>query len=212
MSALVGMMGAELWGAIWMALALTFTAASVLCGASVGGRPRHPARVAIASGAAITMVVSTLDMALSIQLLSPVAWAAVLLVLMLMSLTGISPGARGATRADAAQHAAGFLFMAVMWLAMLPAAPAPAAGADTAASPHAVHSHTIGSLLMPLGWVLIGASALVVILVIVLAPRARRRPLHHPAGRHRWVGAQHASMGLSMSAMTVGMIVPLMFS
>ena len=207
MGAMVG--GIELWNAVWMALALALTGASVLCGLAAFRRPRRPWRAFVAAVAAVGMVVSTLDMALPGTLLSPLVWAAVLLALMLASLPGLRPGAASRARRAAAQHAFGLLFMAVMWLAMLPAAPAHAASrAADAAAPvtlHAAHAQAAGSLLLPLGWVLVAASVLVVVLVI-------HGLFSRPAPRKRWAAAQHASMGLAMSAMTVGMVVPLMFN
>ncbi len=217
MGALVGMTGRltegiDLWGATWMALALVLTGASVVCGFAAWRRPRHLARAVTAVTAvtaAVVMVISTLDMALPGRLLPPLVWAAVLLALMLVGLPGMRFDAGTGARTTAAQHAAGLLFMAVMWLAMLPTAPISAATADAAApaSLPAAHAHAAGSLLLPLGWVLIAASVMVVVLVV----RATRRQAGQPGGRHRWAAAQHASMGLSMSAMTLGMIVPLMF-
>ena len=204
MGAMVGMAGGiELWGAVWMALALVLTGASVVCGLAAFHRPRHPARAFTAAVASIVMVVSTLDMALPGTLLSPLAWAAVLLALMLVSLPGLRPGTAGGTRRAVAQHAAGLLFMAVMWLAMLSAAPVYQADAPT--SLHAAHSQAAGSLLLPLGWVLIAASVFVVVLVI-------RSRADQVGTKQRWAAVQHASMGLAMSAMTAGMIVPMMFS
>lgn len=206
MGALVGMFGGiELWGAVWMALALALTAASVVCGLAAFRRPGHPLRAFVAALGATVMVFSTLDMALAGTLLAPLAWFAVLLALMLASLLGVRADTAGGRRA-AAQHAAGFLFMAVMWLAMLPAAPKTAA--DAAATAHSAHIHAAGSLVLPLGWVLIAASVAVVALVIY----DTRGQLGRTGGRRRWAAAQHASMGLAMSSMTVGMIVPMMFS
>ncbi|MDJ0348040.1 hypothetical protein [Cryobacterium sp. PH29-G1] len=205
MSATVGMAGGiEIWAAAWMGLALALTGASVLCGLADLRRPRRPWRAFMAAALALAMVVSTLDMALPGTLLSPLAWAALLLTLMLASLPGIR-SALGSDRRSAAQHAAGLLFMATMWLAMLP--PVPAAGTDAAApvTVHAAHAHAVGSLALPLGWALIAASALVVVLVVAAA----RRWAERPSIRQRCAAAQHASMGLAMSAMTVGMIVPL---
>ncbi|TFD63698.1 hypothetical protein [Cryobacterium ruanii] len=98
--------------------------------------------------------------------------------------------------------------MAVMWLAMPPAAPVATADGATPVAVHAAHPQAAGSLLLPLGWVLIAASVVVVVLVI----RGTLVLVGQPGLRKRWVAAQHASMGLAMSAMTVGMIVPLMFS
>ncbi|TFB73299.1 hypothetical protein E3O06_08715 [Cryobacterium glaciale] len=207
MGAMAG--GIELWSAVWMVLALALTGASVLCGLAAVRRPRRPWRAIAAAVAALGMVVSTLDMALPGALLSPLAWAAVLLVLMLVGLPGLRPGTASHVRRSAAQHAAGLLFMAVMWLAMLPAVPAGAASrAADAAAPttlHAAHAQAAGSLLLPLGWVLVAASVLVVVLVI-------HGLVNRPGPKKRWAAAQHASMGLAMSAMTVGMVVPLMFT
>ena len=188
-----------------MAVALALTGASVLCGLAAFRRPRRPWRAFIASIAALGMLLSTLDMALAGTLLSPLAWAAVLLALMLLSLPGLRPGTASPARRAAAQHAAGLMFMAVMWLAVLPAAPAPATDAAAPAALHAAHAQAAGSLLLPLGWVLVSASVLVVILVI-------HGLVNRPGPKKRWAAAQHASMGLAMSAMTVGMVVPLMFS
>lgn len=187
-----------------MVLALGLTGASVFCGLAAFRRPRSPWRAVTAAAAAVGMVVSTLDMALPGALLSPLAWAVVLMALMFVILPGLRPGSVGGARRTTAQHAAGLLFMAVMWLAMLPAAPALVADAAAPATLHAGHAQAAGSLLLPLGWVLIAASVLVVILVI--------RGRGGQSGRaRRWAAAQHASMGLAMSAMTVGMVVPLMF-
>ena len=186
-----------------MALALAFTGASVVCGLAAVRRPRRLGRAFTAAVVSIGMVVSTLDMALPGTLLSPLAWTAVLLALMLVSLPGLRDGTGSGARRAAAQHAAGLLFMAVMWLAMLPAASV--SQADAAASLHASHPEEAGSLLLPLGWVLIAASVLVVVLVI-------RGRASLPGTKRRWAAVQHASMGLAMSAMTAGMIVPLMFS
>ena len=208
MGTLVGMFGGiELWGALWMALALALTGASVVCTLAALRRPRHPWRAFMAATLALTMVVSTLDMALPGTLLTPLAWAALLLALMLASLPGIR-SELGNDRRSAAQHAAGLLFMAIMWLAMLPAAPSTTVEAAAPATLHAAHNHAVGSLALPLGWVLILASVLVVALVI----HGTRAHSGRPSGRRRFAAAQHATMGLAMSAMTVGMIVPLMFS
>ncbi|MDJ0376309.1 hypothetical protein [Cryobacterium sp. PH31-L1] len=209
MGAMVGMAGGnDLWGEAWIAIALMLTGTSVVCGLAAWRRPRCPWRAFMAATVLIVMVISTVDMALPGRLLSPLAWAAVLLALMLASLPGIRPGgARGARRV-AAQHAAGLLFMSVMWLAMLTATSSGPADAAAGATLHAAHTHPAGSLLLPLGWVLVAASVLVVVLVI----RVPRWPVGRSGTRQRWAAAQHASMGLAMSAMTVGMIVPLMFS
>lgn len=184
-----------------MALALALTGASVICGLAAFRRPRRPWRAFTAAVAGLGMVVGALDMTLPGALLSPLAWAAVLLALMLVSLPGLRPGTASRARRAAAQHAAGLLFMAVMWLAMLPAAPSRAADAAAPATLHAAHTHGAGSLLLPLGWVLVAASVLVI-----------HGLVNRPGPKKRWAAAQHASMGLAMSAMTVGMVVPLMFS
>jgi drug/metabolite transporter superfamily protein YnfA len=208
MGAVVGMTGGiGLWGAVWMALALALTGASVFCGLAACRRPGHPLRAFVAVLGATVMVSSTLDMALAGTLLGPLAWAAVLLALMLASLLGTRADTAGGRRA-AAQHAAGFLFMAVMWLAMLPAAPATAADVVGPATLHPAHIHAVGSLVLPLGWALIAASVAVVVLVV----HETRGQIGRTGGRRRWAAAQHASMGLAMSAMTAGMIVPMMFS
>jgi hypothetical protein len=208
MGALVGMFGGiELWGELWMALALALTGASVVCGLAAFRRPGHPLRAFVAALGATVMVFSTLDMALAGTLLAPLAWFAVLLALTLASLLGVRADTAGGRR-SAAQHAAGFLFMAVMWLAMLPAAPKTAADAAAPATAPSAHIHAVGSLVLPLGWVLIVASVVVVVLVI----QATLAQIGRPGWWRRWRGAQHASMGLAMSAMTVGMIVPLMFN
>ncbi len=119
-----------LWVSVCLAAAAVAAGLAAVCALAA---LRIPGHVAAAAPSMVVMAASTLDMALpNGQVLSPLAWAALLVGATLLTLLDRR------RRVAAAHHAAGLLLMAVMWCAMLPGLPgvdpAGAAGAPQLSS------------------------------------------------------------------------------
>jgi hypothetical protein len=202
--------------AIWVSVFLGAAVVAAALGAACAlAALRIPGRTVVALPAMVVMVASTADMIVpGLQLLGPLAWAALLVGAALLALLDRR------RRVPAAHHAAALLLMAVMWVAMLPAAlPAPtsltaaaSAGRGTLVAAGAALGHSGHGLVpagngMMLGWLVVAAS----VALAASAVRAARRHgrWHEAAVADRLEAAQHVSMALAMTAMAAGMFLPL---
>ncbi|WP_198417629.1 hypothetical protein, partial [Cryobacterium fucosi] len=195
---------------------------------------RTPGRSLAAVPAMVVMAASTVDMVLpNAHLLSPLAWAALLVGAALVALLDRR------RRVAAAHHSAGLLLMAVMWAGMLSVAvpgggpeggnafaaasasglsaagvslsaagvSVSAAAASASAAGHSVHALAWSGGGALLGWLVVAAS---VALAASAVRAANRRTGWRGAGvADRLEATQHVSMALGMAAMAAGMLLPL---
>ncbi|MDJ0324401.1 hypothetical protein QMG61_11580 [Cryobacterium sp. PH31-AA6] len=194
-----------IWVSVWLAAAAVAAGLAAVCALAA---LRMPGRAAAAAPSMVVMAASTLDMALpNAHLLSPLAWAALLVGATLLALLD-----RG-KRVAAAHHAAALLLMAVMWCAMLPGLPGvnPAIPASVTtgvtATAHSGHGQAWTGYGALLGWLVLAAS--VALAASAVRTARRRTGWQGTSVAERLEAAQHVGMALAMAAMTAGMFLPL---